>query len=65
MTEEVTKKKVVKKKSVKAVEKVECIALRKIGLEDEDRTCDIGEEIFLSREAAIKLQDAGAIKVKL
>lgn len=50
------------KKAVKP-ETVSCIALARVGLED--RTCRIGEEIELSREAAIKLQDAGAIKVKL
>ena len=63
MTEKVVKKNVVKKKAVNS-DKVACITLRKIGLSDEE-TSGINEEVMLDREVAIKLQDAGAIKVKL
>lgn len=46
------------------------IALRRIGVPDDSvpdgvRMVDEGEECELSREAAKKLQDAGAIKVSL
>lgn len=62
---EPAKKKAVKKAATKkaAPKVVECIALRAVGLDD--RTCKIGEEISLPVEAARKLQDAGAIKVKI
>ena len=46
--------------------RVTCITKRKIGLDDpEQGTSEIGEEILLPRDIADKLQDAGAIKVKL
>ncbi len=56
----------VKKAAVKSKAKpalVECITVRRIGLED--RTSEVGETVSLPREVAQKLQDSGAIKVKL
>ncbi len=56
----------VKKAAVKSKAKpvlVECITVRRIGLED--RTSEVGETVNLPREVAQKLQDSGAIKVKL
>ena len=40
-----------------------CICVRKIGTDD--GMAEVGEEIDLEREIAAKLQDSGAIKVKL
>lgn len=60
MTE--TAKKAVKKKAGRPAH-IECVALKKIGLAD--RTANIGETVKLPREAAKKLQEAGAVKVML
>ena len=51
----------VKPKRTRKASKVECITLRKIGLDD--RTSEVGETVKLPREIARKLQDSGAIKV--
>lgn len=40
-----------------------CICIRKIGTDD--GMAEVGEEIDLERDIAAKLQDSGAIKVKL
>jgi len=45
--------------------KVKCIVLRKIGTEDGKGMAEVGEEVSLSRDAAKRLQDAGAVKVAL
>lgn len=44
---------------------MKCIVLRKIGTEDGKGMAEVGEEVSLSKDAAKKLQDAGAVKVSL
>ena len=43
---------------------IRCIALRKIGINN-DETSDIDEDLDVQKSLAGKLQDAGALKVKL
>jgi len=57
------KKKAVKK-SVSDEDMIDIITIRRIGLSDEI-TSGINEEHKLPRSAARKLQDAGAVKVKI
>ena len=50
---------------------IECVTLKKIGIDENcsdektDRTTEINETVKLTKDVARKLQDAGAIKVKL
>lgn len=63
------KKAVRKKKALKSSingDMITCITLKKIARPGSDtEMCDIGEEVSITRENAIKLQDAMAVKVKL
>ncbi len=43
---------------------IECITVRKIGLED-GSTSGVNQDVKLEKKVAIKLQEAGAIKVKI
>lgn len=51
-------------RGIKGDTKVICVTKRKVGL-DNNVTSEVGEEIYLTKEIAEKLQDVGAIKVKL
>ena len=51
-------------RGIEGKDRILCIATRKIGLDGGD-TCEVDEEIMIPKDIAIKLQDAGAVKVKL
>jgi len=50
-------------RGISGADQIKVICVRRIGLDD--GTSDVGEEISIPKEIAAKLQDVGAIKVKL
>jgi hypothetical protein len=57
-------KKSFKGRGIKGKGQIVVIAVRKIGLDDGE-TSEAGEEISIPKDVAIRLQDNGAIKIKL